>query len=132
MRDRLFTPRTARQALAEVRRSAEAMALAYRCMKILQTGLVSGDRPVDREYFELARTVWRSMDRLRSAGIVIQDPAAGLLGFPARRAGRAVLLCWKVGEPSLAWWHEAGAGPSRRQPLDEDGPWDAGSDEAAT
>jgi hypothetical protein len=39
-----------------------------------------------------------------------------------------VLLCWKVGEPNLGYWHEIDSGVVHRHPVDDDGPWE-GSDE---
>jgi len=46
-----------------------------------------------------------------------------MLDFPAYRDGRPVLLCWKVGEVSVRFWHEPGQGFDRRR-VDENGPWD--------
>jgi hypothetical protein len=31
--------------------------------------------------------------------------------------GRVVYLCWKIGEPEVAFWHELDAGFAGRQPL---------------
>jgi hypothetical protein len=36
------------------------------------------------------------------------------------------MLCWEVGEATLGFWHEPEAGPERRRPVDEDGPWEDG------
>ena len=49
-----------------------------------------------------------------------------LAGYAVNRDGRQVLLCWKVGERSLEFWHELDAGYSGRQRVDDDGPWDDG------
>ena len=41
----------------------------------------------------------------------------GLVDFPARIGGRAVLLCWRSDEPSVAWYHEPDAGFAGRKPI---------------
>ena len=122
---KLFTPGTARVALETVRGSAESMTRAYRSMEVLRPGKISSDQPVEREYFCLARALRGTLDRLQDAGVLVKDPKDGLLDFPARRAGRIVMLCWKVGEPGLHFWHETEAGFAGRQPVDEDGPWES-------
>jgi hypothetical protein len=33
------------------------------------------------------------------------------------RDGREVYLCWLVGEPGIAWWHDLDAGFGGRRPL---------------
>ena len=32
-------------------------------------------------------------------------------------AGRPVFLCWKLGEPEIAYWHQVDAGFMGRQPI---------------
>jgi len=122
---RVFTPGSARRTLDAVRPSAEAMACAWRSMELLRPARVACDQPVDREYFLWAERLQRATDSLREAGVLVKDARAGLLDFPARRAGRLVMLCWKVGEPALDFWHEVEAGFAGRQRVDEDGPWEA-------
>ena len=121
---RVFTPGSARETLEAVRGSAETMTCAWRSMEVLRPEQGVTDQPVDREYFRSARRLLQAMDTLREAGVLVKDPRAGLLDFPARRAGRMVMLCWKVGEPALDFWHEAEAGFAGRQRVDEDGPWE--------
>lgn len=121
---RLFNPKTAREALAAVRPSAEVMTRAFRSMEALKPERLHCDRPVDREYFQLARVLIEAIETLEHAGVLVKDARGGLLDFPARRAGRVVMLCWRVGESALGFWHEEGAGFAGRMPVDEDGPWE--------
>lgn len=123
---KLFTPVSARAALERVRPAAERMCRIYRAMKRASPAPPGGDRPVDREYFTLARSLVGTIQTLTRAGVRISDPGSGLIDFPARRAGRSVLLCWRVGEPTLGFWHHTDSGHGDRRPLDEDGPWDEG------
>ena len=50
-------------------------------------------------------------------GIQLKDRRLGLVDFPSEMAGRRVLLCWRLGEPEVQFWHEADAGYAARQPL---------------
>jgi hypothetical protein len=51
-------------------------------------------------------------------GCVLRDVDAGLVDFPARvRGGRTVFLCWRLGEPEIAFWHGTNEGFSGRKPL---------------
>jgi hypothetical protein len=49
--------------------------------------------------------------------IVLRDIATGLVDFPALIAGRQVWLCWRLGEPTVAWWHDLERGFAGRRPL---------------
>ena len=51
-------------------------------------------------------------------GVELKDYFAGLVDFPSRREGRVVYLCWRFGEPAVAYWHELEAGFAGRQKLD--------------
>lgn len=54
---------------------------------------------------------------LSDLGIEFKDPRKGLVDFPSIVEGREVLLCWMLGEPEVAYWHEADAGFAGRQSL---------------
>jgi len=41
----------------------------------------------------------------------------GLIDFRALREGREVYLCWRLGEESIAFWHDLEGGFAGRQPL---------------
>ena len=125
MRPRLFTPVTARRALEDLRESAETMCRLFRAAEGRRPALVQPDGPVDRGYFRLVEQLTRVLARLDQAGVRVKDPRVGLLDFPARRAGRAVLLCWQVGESAIEHWHEEADGYAGRRPVDDDGPWEA-------
>jgi hypothetical protein len=128
----LFTPEEANEALAEVRPLAERMVAGRRslaaavrrqrelAMRIAANGgdLSPGEvrdaaADVDREVEAIAECV----AALDAAGVQVKDMDEGLVDFPARHAGRDVLLCWKVGEPSVGYWHEVDAGFIGRQRL---------------
>lgn len=130
MKRTLFTPNRAREVLHRIRPVAERVCRVYRQMETRKPESVMPDEPVDRGYFRLLRELHAMVNRIADEGVVVKDPARGLIDFPARRSGRAVWLCWQVGEPALAWWHEQDAGFAGRQPIDEDGPWEGSAEEA--
>jgi len=37
--------------------------------------------------------------------------------FPSDMNGRPILLCWRLGEPEVQFWHDPDAGYAGRQPL---------------
>ena len=54
---------------------------------------------------------------LGKLGIELKDFHIGLVDFRAMLEGREVYLCWKLGEPEVAYWHELNSGYSGRQRL---------------
>ena len=57
------------------------------------------------------------IEELTRLGVELKGPD-GLCDFPSLRDGREVCLCWRLGEPAVAHWHEKNAGFAGRQPLD--------------
>jgi hypothetical protein len=57
------------------------------------------------------------LDGLEDLGIVLRDPARGLIDFPAVHLGRQVQLCWQLGEEDIGWWHLPEEGFAGRHPL---------------
>jgi len=55
--------------------------------------------------------------RINEAGVQVKDLDEGLLDFPAQHGQEDVLLCWKVGEPEVAFWHGVEEGFAGRKPL---------------
>jgi len=54
---------------------------------------------------------------LATLGIELKDPFIGLIDFPAWMNGHEVYLCWRLGEPEVAHWHELDAGFAGRNKL---------------
>jgi hypothetical protein len=59
----------------------------------------------------------RSVARIHELGALVKDLDQGLVDFPARRQGEDVLLCWRVGEDEVGYWHGLEEGFSGRKPL---------------
>lgn len=72
---------------------------------------------LNREYAAMLEEVNRLVRRIYTFGCQLKDPAMGLIDFPALRDGREILLCWRLGETGIQWWHETTTGFQGRQPL---------------
>src|SRR5262249_24276607 len=75
---------------------------------------------LDQAQAELEQDLERMQEferELAELGVELKDHSIGLIDFPARRDGREVYLCWKMGEPAVAYWHELDAGYRGRQKL---------------
>ena len=51
-------------------------------------------------------------------GVQVKDLEQGLLDFPCVMDGKTVLLCWKLGEKEIGFWHTPEDGFEGRKPLD--------------
>lgn len=54
-----------------------------------------------------------------ATGVQVKDLDIGLLDFPCKVEGDIILLCWKLGETNIAFWHETTSGFAGRKPIDE-------------
>lgn len=73
-------------------------------------GAASELSAAERRYVSVVREI-------EATGVVLRDPATGLVDFAATRGGQPVYLCWRLGEPSVAHWHPRDTGFMGRQPL---------------
>jgi hypothetical protein len=60
-----------------------------------------------------------SLDEIDAIGVQVKDLDTGLLDFPCEVNGETVLLCWKMGESRIDYWHTMDSGFRGRQPIDE-------------
>jgi hypothetical protein len=108
---------TGKKVMEEV--EAEMQALTHRIF-------LNGGTHVDvvataRRKAERAKAEQRAKDALAeidSIGVQVKDIDIGLLDFPCEVEGRIVLLCWKMGEPSITHWHGTEEGFAGRKPID--------------
>ena len=63
--------------------------------------------------------VRESIAEIDSIGVQVKDLEAGLLDFPCRLDDQVVLLCWRMGEPTIDYWHPVESGFKDRQLVDE-------------
>ena len=131
---RHFTLEQANAALAEVRPLAERMVAHRREVAMLlsrRAGLTStiagngGDLDpgelarVEAEIAEEAKGVAKCVNQIHGLGAQVKDADEGLVDFPTLREGEEVLLCWKLGEDEIAFWHGLEDGFSGRRPVEE-------------
>jgi hypothetical protein len=87
--------------------------------------LESDDGPPDvrrakalfRGYYEALSD---QLDCVRDLGGDVKDVETGLVDFPARRLGEEILLCWRLGEKKVGFWHPLEGGFAARLPVDQD------------
>jgi hypothetical protein len=59
-----------------------------------------------------------TLAEIEEIGVQVKDLEQGLLDFPSTIDGRPVLLCWKLGEKEIGFWHSPEDGFAGRKPLD--------------
>lgn len=113
---KLFSPDTVNALIPEVTPLIEALWTARRELSIK---LLENDpalrapphparpaSPTAMQHFdELKAEVVELIDQIEAFGCVVKDVDLGLLDFPALRDQQPVYLCWKAGEPAIAYWH---------------------------
>ncbi len=129
---RTFTPEEANEALVELRPIVERLVQHRRNLtaaQLQQAELVTriagnGGDMVPSDLHEAADAIQREAaaiaecaGRINAAGAEVKSLEEGLLDFPARRGDEVVLLCWKLGEDEIRYWHRADEGFAGRKPL---------------
>ena len=61
-----------------------------------------------------------AIQEVEEFGCVVKDLDVGLIDFPTLFQGREVYLCWKLGEPSIGFWHGTNEGFAGRKAIDQD------------
>lgn len=129
---RVFTLEEANAALTELRPIVERMVQHRRDLTAAQTRQVelvtriagNGGDMVPSDLHDLAETIQREADaisgcaeQINQAGAQVKSLEEGLLDFPAKRGEEDVLLCWKLGEDEIRFWHGTNEGFSARKRL---------------
>ena len=121
--ERRFTVEEANAMLPELRESLARMQAARQVMlrsgqRVKEAVAGNGGGPEGRQYTEAVETLKTGVERLSEEGIILRDVETGLVDFPAERDGRLILLCWRLGEDSVAYWHDPDTGFAGRRPLE--------------
>jgi hypothetical protein len=123
--DRHFTVEEANALLARVRPRLEALraardrltdAEAHEALAGAAPG--NGGGGTGRDVGEAFLEVRGLLLELQELGIVVRDIDRGLIDFPAILEGREAYLCWELGEPAVAFWHDLETGFGGRMPLE--------------
>jgi len=109
----------------EARRAAEKIGEELQALnhKIFLSGGMFLDvdslRKRRKAYDAQLQTVKDSLAEIDAIGVQVKDLDTGLLDFPCLVDGETVLLCWKMGESRIEFWHSLDGGFAGRQPLDD-------------
>jgi hypothetical protein len=131
---RFFTEEEANAALAVVRPLVERLVDARKRLVHVAgrleevEGRVSGNgggldpgrvRELQDRAAEAANDIAGLVSELEEAGVQVKDLDEGLIDFPALhpKLGGTVLLCWRLGEDAVAYWHGVEEGFAGRKPL---------------
>jgi hypothetical protein len=80
----------------------------------------NGKGPLLKGVSPLVAEVQHTIDEIVAMGVQIKNLEDGLIDFPhflADDENREVLLCYKMSEPGIAFWHEIEDGFAGRRPL---------------
>jgi hypothetical protein len=130
--ERHFTPEEANALLPDVRSLTEQMVAHRRALavatvrhgRIATKSAGNGGGVNAHEVDDLktaidteARAVAICVDELNALGVRVKDLDEGLVDFPAWRGDEEVLLCWRLGEDEVAFWHGEDEGFAGRKSL---------------
>ncbi len=104
-----------RRALQNIRRARQVVLSGGE--RIRKTAPLDGGGEEGKEFWEALQTLRREVEALNEQAIVLRDPESGLVDFPAKRDGRDVFLCWRLGEDRVEYWHGPDSGFAGRKPL---------------
>ena len=129
---RTFTPDEANELLAELRPLVERLVahkqrldeaeearrvllgrIATNGGDITPSDVAEAATRVERE----AEEVGRVLEAIQAHEVQVKDLDVGLLDFPWEREGEVVLLCWRLGEDAIGYWHGMDEGYAGRKPL---------------
>ena len=112
-----------KRAQAAGKRAAE---LGFEMQQLSQRIFLSGGMHVNvaqaaRRRAEREKALKEATDtvaEIDEIGVQVKDLEQGLLDFPCVMEGQTVLLCWKLGEKEIGFWHTPEEGFAGRRPLD--------------
>ncbi|MEW5917524.1 MAG: DUF2203 domain-containing protein [Gemmatimonadota bacterium] len=124
MERRSFTVEQANRMLPLVRRIVEDLVVTHgrwqQAVGLFEMASNAGAADAEafqRETEELAREIDGYLLELSALGVEFKGFDQGLIDFPSEVEGRPIYLCWKLGEPAVAHWHEVDAGFAGRKLL---------------
>ncbi len=58
------------------------------------------------------------LEEILNYGAIVKDLDIGLADFYSIHNGKEILLCWRLGEEKIKYWHESDSGYDQRKPID--------------
>ncbi len=104
--------------LARIKVQKEKIDIKSKVGEAAERGSKPEDAAVLRGQIEfMAKDIEELIDQVHGHGCLLKDLSVGLIDFPARIGGKEAYLCWKLGEPSVQFWHGIAEGYTGRKPL---------------
>jgi len=106
-----------RRALADVEEGLGAIA---RRIGMLGGSLISYSEVSElrTRYNQIGVKLQNALETIQATGCLVKDLEMGLLDFPAILNDEEVLLCWRLGEDRIRYYHGVHEGFAGRRPLD--------------
>jgi hypothetical protein len=104
-----------RELLPRLREARRALIEASQ--RITDAVAADGGGVAGSDWFRAQQSLKEDVEELARRGIILRDPEAGLVDFPSEREGRPVLLCWRLGEQEVGWYHDEASGFRGRKRL---------------
>jgi hypothetical protein len=104
-----------RELLPRLREARRALIEASQ--RITDAVAADGGGVAGSDWFRAQQSLKEDVEELARRGIILRDPEAGLVDFPSEREGRPVLLCWRLGEQEVGWYHDEVSGFRGRKRL---------------
>jgi hypothetical protein len=104
-----------REALARIREDRQIVLAGAE--RIRASAPHNGSAAPSAAYWEALGALRRDVEDLNARGVILRDPETGLVDFPSERDGMEVLLCWRLDEDRVGFWHGPGTGFAGRRPL---------------
>ncbi len=122
----LFTPQEASKLLSDIKPKVKELVERKKVIVKLHDEIekydLLGFRPAEvaekaAQLDALVDDMTRKIAELEDLGVKVKDLDFGIVDFPAEKYGEEVLLCWRYGEPEVAFWHKPHEGSNGRRPL---------------
>jgi len=104
-----------RELLPRLREARRALIEASQ--RITDAVAADGGGVAGSDWFRAQQSLKEDVEELARRGIILRDPEAGLVDFPSEREGKPVLLCWRLGEQEVGWYHDEASGFRGRKRL---------------
>jgi hypothetical protein len=122
----LFTPQEASKLLPDIRPKIKELLEKKKVVAKLQHEIekynLFGVRTAElagkaAQLDALVEDMTRKVSELEDLGVEVKDLDYGIVDFPAEKYGESVVLCWRYGEPEVAFWHKPNEGYDGRKSL---------------
>lgn len=102
-------------ALVELRERSEEAARIKEAMD--QAAASNGGSSERERWARVLARVDELFEKLETWGVELRDLETGLIDLPSVVDGQEAYLCWRLGEPNVAYWHSPEDGFRGRRPL---------------